>query len=73
MVIRGNMISIEDSIQRVSKKRRSILDRRFNTKVKRDEQIFGGAAVRIESNTYLWDNLPSVADELLEHIEFRKY
>jgi hypothetical protein len=73
LVIEGMLIGGgELGIQNLRDTRRSTLNDWFNASTKRDTQIFDGAALRIQTNTKLWDNLPSLAGEVIKELKISK-
>jgi hypothetical protein len=73
LVIEGMLIGGgETGIQDLRDTRRSTLNDWFNASTKRDIQIFDGAALRIQTNTKLWDNLPGLVTEVLQTLTIQK-
>lgn len=71
-----NGVLIGDGIDNLISKRRSHLNNWFNAGVTRpadrEDLIYKGASLLIQSNPNLWTNMPPVADELTNQLKLQK-
>lgn len=73
MIVNGLLIGGgEEGIKSLRNKRRSTLNNWFNSTSQRDQQIFDGASLRIQSNAKLRDSLPKIVTEVMEELRVTK-